>query len=261
VIEGYKYKSPEMLLEELGIALPEEVDIEAIAQYCDATVVYKPLYGCEGRVLGFNNRAIITVNSNSSRVRQRFSAAHELGHWMCDRGQIAFSCTEKMFHENWFRKDKEASANRYAVDLLLPENMFVDMVRNKEITFYTVRETAKAFRTSMTATAIRLVELGSYPAMVICCGRERRKWFKRGPDVNEKIWPCETLDKDSVAYDLLFNDSTIVEPVDVYASVWINHPEADRYEIREHSIKISQDLVLTILWWKDEKQLLDLEED
>ena len=66
------YKSPATLLEELGITEPLDIKIEAIAEYCDATIVYEPLKGCEARILGHGDRAIITVNSTSLRERQRF---------------------------------------------------------------------------------------------------------------------------------------------------------------------------------------------
>lgn len=253
------YKSPEKLLDELGINEPEEIDIEAIAEYCGATVVYKVLSGCEGRIIGYGERAIITVNSSSRRERQRFSAAHELGHWMCDRGNIALSCTENMFNEDWFQgSSRESRANRYAADILLPKAMFSQKAHKRDITFTTVQDLSNIFKTSLTATAIRLVELGSYPAMIVCGDLKSRRWFTRGPDVPGKLWPCKSLDKESMAYDLLTGSSTNLSPINMPADVWIDHRDAHQYVIREHSIKISGDLVLTLLWWKDERQLLEI---
>src|SRR5690606_21936818 len=95
------YRSPGKLLEELGIENTEEIDIEAIAQHCDATIVYERLHGCAARIIGGAQQAIIAVDSESSRQRQRFSAGHELGHWMNDRGKAGFACTETMFAQEW----------------------------------------------------------------------------------------------------------------------------------------------------------------
>lgn len=255
------YKSPEKLLDELGINEPEEIDIEAIAEYCGATIVYKSLDGCEARIIGYGEQAIITVNDASSLERQRFSAAHELGHWMCDRGDIALSCTEKMFNEDWFQdSSRESRANRYAADILLPKGMFSQQAYKRDITFTTVQSLSGVFKTSLTATAIRLVEFGSYPAMIICSDIKGRKWFTRGPDVPNKLWPCKSLDKESMAYELLNGGSTAQNPTNIPADVWIDHLDAYQYMIREHSIKISSELVLTLLWWKDERQLLDIED-
>jgi hypothetical protein len=153
------YKSPAALLEELGVSEPQDIKIEAIAEYCDATIVYEPLKGCEARILGHGERAIITVNSASLRERQRFSGAHELGHWMRDRGKIAFACAEMVFAAEWGEENPEARANRYAADLLLPPPLFSRRAKNREMTFATVRDLAKDFQTSLTATAIRLVTI------------------------------------------------------------------------------------------------------
>lgn len=247
-----------MLLNELGIDNPDEIDIEAIAEYCGATIIYEALNGCEARIIGHGERAIITVNSTSRRERQRFSAAHELGHWICDRGNIALSCTEKMFNEDWFQDSREYRANRYAADILLPKGMFSQKGYKRDITFRSVQELSGIFQTSLTATAIRLVELGSYPAMIVCSDLKNRRWFTRGPDVPDKLWPCKSLDKESMAYDLLTGNSTDLSPINMPADVWIDHHDAHQYVIREHSIKISGDLVLTLLWWKDERQLLEI---
>src|SRR5215471_9902800 len=133
-------QSPEQILEELGIREPEDLDIEAISEYCGATINYKALEGCEARILGYRDRAIITVNLASSRERQRFSAGHELGHWMRDRGQLSFKCEDKSFVRNWSESSPETRANRFASDLLLPIAMFRPRARGLPVTFAAVRQ-------------------------------------------------------------------------------------------------------------------------
>jgi Zn-dependent peptidase ImmA (M78 family) len=165
------YRSPASLLDELGIREPEEIAIEAIAEYCGATILYQPLQGAEARIVGHGDRAIITVNEAAPIGRRRFSGAHELGHWMCDRGKIAFACTDRILTTEWSDENPERRANRYAVGLLLPSAIFSPYARNREVTFATVRDLADRFQTSLTATAIRLVELVSFPAMIVCAPR------------------------------------------------------------------------------------------
>src|SRR5437868_6131388 len=111
---GHSYE-PDALLANLGIRQPRDIDVEVIAQYCGATVVYEPLTACEARVLGLGNRAIITVNSNSIEARRRFSAAHELAHWVRDRGKLAAACSATTIRSSW-GTDREARANDYASD-------------------------------------------------------------------------------------------------------------------------------------------------
>jgi hypothetical protein len=252
------FKSPSQLLEELGINEPQDIKIEAIAEYCLATIVYEPLQGCEGRIIGRGDRAIITVNSNSLRERQRFSGAHELGHWMRDRGKIAFVCTDSVFAAEWWEDNPEVRANRYAADLLLPPSMFSSRAKNREMTLATVRDLARDFQTSLTATAIRLVELGSFPAMLVCYELGHRRWFTRGQDVPQVLWPRSEAGRATTAYDLIHGKKMTHGPVDVYADSWFEIRNANRYEIREDSIRISDRFVLSLLWWKDESQILDL---
>ena len=71
----------------MGIDSPDDVDLEVMAFFCGARVKYRDLTSCAARIVGKDNRAIITVDRRTSFERQRFSIAHELGHWVQDRGQ------------------------------------------------------------------------------------------------------------------------------------------------------------------------------
>lgn len=254
------HPSPEALLSDLGIERPEDIDIEAIAQYCGATIVYEALAGCEARIIGQRDRAIITVNTTSNRPRQRFSAAHELGHWMRDRGNVAFACAKRVFLTEWYGENPERRANRYAADLLLPDRLFAAEARGKDMTLGSVQELAQRYQTSLTATAIRLVELGSFPAMLICNerGSRRWKWFVRGPDVPARLWPADEPGGDALAFDLLRNRHAERGPAEVAAAAWFDQESAERYAVVEESIR-SGNLVLTMLWWRDQRQLLESE--
>lgn len=255
------YKSPQSILEELGIRGPDDIKIEAIAEYCGATILYQPLQGSEARILGYGDRAIITVNSAASLGRRRFSGGHELGHWMCDRRKIAFSCTENILTREWSDDNPEVRANQFAAELLLPETMFAARAKNRDMTFATVRDLAEAFTMSLTATAIRIVEFGSFPAVLVCSDRERRRWFKRGPDVPHVLWPHDRVTPRTGAYDVLHGTALPSGPVDVCADGWFGHRESHRYAIREDTVRVTDKYVLTLLWWKDERQLLELGDD
>jgi Zn-dependent peptidase ImmA (M78 family) len=256
------YRSPPALLRELGITEPEDIRIEAIAEHCGATIFYEPLAGCAARIVGYGERAYITVDSRSRRERQRFSGAHELGHWMADRGKISsFLCAEKVFAREWEEDNPERRANLYAADLLLPKFMFEPRAKNREITFDAVIALAGDFQTSLTATAIRLVQLGSFPSMIVCSELGRRRWFFPGADLPSALRLRDVPGPYTSAYELLRGSNNYEGSTDVQADGWIDHPTAQRYTLREDSRHIGNDLVLSLLWWKDERQILDIEED
>lgn len=251
---------PNELLEELGITEPSEIELEVIAQFVGATVVAEPLVGAEARLVGTGDSAIITINSNASVPRQRFSIGHELGHWMHDRGRAQFACGTRVQNANFYGSDPESLANRYSTELLLPDFMFQPRVGKRHPTLETVQDLGRAFNTSITATASRLVELGMWPAMLVCFSMDKRQWFKRGRDVPDKIWPLKMLDKDSIAYALLQDSGATSATEEVDADAWIDSPDAGDYTVVESSIKVTPELVVSLLWWKNQSQLRDAEE-
>lgn len=258
----HPFKAPAVVLDELGITEPSDINIEAIGEYCGATIVYEPLDGSEARILGSGDRAIITVNSNAPRERQRFSGGHELGHWMRDRGKVAFSCTDRNLVADWGDDDPERRANRYAADLLLPRKLFAAAARGAAPTFGCARDLARTFDTSLTATAIRLVELGSSPAMIVCTDSNGRGWFFRSPIIPTSVWPLSKPGQGSVARRLHSGAlSRAPGPETVDADEWIDLPNASEYTLVEDSVFGGPGLVLALLWWKDEAQLLAIKDD
>jgi hypothetical protein len=256
------FKAPAALLDDLGITEPTEIVIEAIAQHCGATIVYEPLHGCDARILGVGDRAIVTVNSNASRQRQRFSAAHELGHWMRDRGKVAFACTEKSLVREWGDDNPERRANRYAADLLLPRKMFQAAAHGLPPTFSTARAFARTFESSLTATAIRLVELGELPAMLVCTDAKGRLWFFRSAIIPEALWPLSQPGPNTNTSKLVAGTLAHAPgPELVDASDWIDHRDASEYVLIEDAECATGSLVLTLLWWKNEAQIVSLENE
>jgi hypothetical protein len=64
----------ERLLKELGITEPEEIDLEAIAFHVGARVRYRKLDGCEARIIGRGDAAVITIGKDSSDRRKEIFA-------------------------------------------------------------------------------------------------------------------------------------------------------------------------------------------
>ena len=225
--------TPAEILTDLGIREPKDLDIEAIAVHCGALIRYKPLSGCEARIMGLDDSAIITINANSSPERQRFSGGHELGHWMRDRGTATFQCNEQMFVREWSED--------------LPT------------TFASVEKLAAIFKMSISATAIRLVEYGSYPAMLICSSAAGRQWYVASSTVNGKLWPVDSPGHSTQAVALLLGRNPGLGPQDKRADQWIKNFRADQYWVKEDSQLWINQSVLSLIWWEDESQLIDQE--
>ena len=147
----------ETILRGFGIDRPEQIDLEAIALELGVAVRYAKIDGSEARIVGNDTRAIITVRADSQRPRQRFSIAHEIGHWVERHGRGGFVCAkEDISPQNDEAKGVESQANAFASQLLLPSYLFVPMIKGRPITLDTADKIGRDFQASLTATAIKL---------------------------------------------------------------------------------------------------------
>ena len=250
---------PERVLRELGITDPGEIDLEAIAWHLGARIRLGELDGCEARIIGYRDRAIIRVDRRTHPRRRRFSIAHELGHWCHHRGRVLVCRAEDIGSHNPATPEIERVADGHAADLLLPRYLFVPLSRHyAKLSFCSVRELADLFDTSLTATAIRLVESRHSPVMLICHGPEGCKWFRRSPDIPTRWFPRHDLDPESFAFDLLFGrGKEQAHPRLIGADAWFERSEAERYELHEHSVRTADDEILSLLLLIDDGMLED----
>lgn len=249
----------ERVLQELGITDPSEIDLEAIAWHLGARIKFRELDDCEARIIGYRERAVITIDRRSPRRRRRFSIAHELGHWRHHRNRMLMCRSDDIGSRSPRTPRIERVADGYAADLVLPHYLFVPISRQyNRLNFQTVRSLAELFDTSLTATAIRLTESKHSPAVLICHGPGGRKWFTRSPDLPDRWFPQEELDAESFAFELLFGSGQEeAHPRVIGADAWFDRSEAQRYEVHEQSVRIGEDEILTLLTIRDDEMLED----
>jgi hypothetical protein len=128
------------------------------------------------------------------------------------------------------------------------------------VTFGSVRQLADIFCTSLTATAIRLVEYRELPAVLVCNGPQKREWFVANGEVKGKIWLENRPGRGSIAEELLRGDRTNGSPREVSSDAWFNDRNAVNHWVHEDSVPVSDGSVLSLLWWKDESQLIEIDD-
>ena len=250
----------EELLQSLGVTEPSEIDLEAIAYTLGIKVKYQPLQGCEARILGRGDTAIVTVNNQCSFGRQRFSIAHELGHWKYHRGKIMVCRSDEIGNFGDKTSSAEKHADTYAANLLMPQYLFTPTLRTfRKLDFCVIREISNLFSVSITAVAIRCIETGDTPAILICHNNQGRSWFFRSSLIPDRWFPRKELQPESSAMEILFGtkissiSATRVRTVS--AEAWFDRYEAQRYEILEQSIRIGPSEILTLLTLEDDEML------
>lgn len=239
----------ERLLLDLGVSSPKDIDLEAIAWTRGAVVHKRPLDNCEATIVGSQKRAVITVNSRSIPTRQRYSLAHEIGHWHFHKGQALYCGTGEIEKIDYGQLDPERQADEFASDLILPNFLFRPLaLRLKKPTLAAVREIADELQASLTATYFKLLQNDLYPLVIVCHNNFKRKWFKRAPSVPGYWFPRDDLDADSFTFDMQFKGAKEKNYASkIGAGAWFDFRNCDRYEIFEQSFQLPNNETLTVL--------------
>jgi Zn-dependent peptidase ImmA (M78 family) len=248
-----EYDKAELLLRGLGITEPGEIDLEAIAYHVGVLVHSCPLDKCEARLIGNSSRAIARVNSRSMPQRQRFSIAHELGHWAYDRGTVGYLCSKTdILASNDSGKGKEARANQYAASLVMPRYLFAPRLPSR-LDFDGVRALATEFDTSIYATTIRCISLLRENAiLVVKPSQQAKRWFRRSPVTNPSLWPVEEFHHETNAFELVYGTgdagpfSRITE-----ADKWFSGRRNSGARIRECSWRLGERVQVLLTWAAD----------
>ena len=154
------------LLEDCDIC-DAPVPVAEIAKHLGAKIRYSPF---DGELAGMlvrsdDNEAVIGVNSAHHINRQRFTIAHELGHFCLHKGKDVH--IDRSFRVN--RRDKrsaqaidpiEIEANRFAAELLMPHDMILkDIIEFDIEDDEELKELADKYQVSVQALTLRINNL------------------------------------------------------------------------------------------------------
>ncbi|AJZ74839.1 ImmA/IrrE family metallo-endopeptidase [Pandoraea apista] len=243
----------EALVSEFGISSPSELDVEAIAYDAGMDVRYENLDGCEATLVGFKKKAIATIRPSGNRGRERFSVAHELGHWNMHRGK-SFRCRVDDQSANLASDaPREKEADSYAAHLLMPRYLFDPAIRSgsKIPNFKHIGEVAEDFEVSVAAAIIRMTEVDSLPVIVACYDVEGIRWRAFAPHVPRRWRLVQTLDDDSFAYDIINGVTSQPCSGKQEAAAWFSNDEAESYEVHENAMPGRSGEVLVMLYLGD----------
>ena len=100
----------------------------------------------------------IRINRHEAKVRQRFTIAHEIAHYLLHRDQIGDGIEDTILYRSTLSDRREAEANRLAADLIMPEKSVVADLRalGTHITPEVATVLAEKYDVSEAAMKIRL---------------------------------------------------------------------------------------------------------
>ncbi len=238
------------LVARFGIVSPDQIELEDIAFHFGADVVVGGLSGAVARMSRVGERTVIRVADTSDLGLKRFSMAHEIGHLLMHDGCMK-TCDQADL-ENWRAKgEQEAEANAFAAELLMPSTLALRSCEVSPVSIKLIRSIAKDFRASITATAIRFVELTSEPCAVAHSGDGVIDWVI--PNKHFGSWLLgknDKLDSRTIA-SRLTRSGEIEQESHVPADAWIRSDNVVMKGgewLHESSIRGHEGHVLSILW-------------
>ena len=161
--------SPEKLLQTIFKHHPDWSGATPLEELCHKVGIIEfnelEVDGFEGALMtnAEKSQGCVLVKTGTSLPRWRFTAAHELGHFLVPSHKGNRRCTKEDLRET--RRDteyqrQETEANRFAAGLLMPKASFLKkMGKLGEVGVSHIGSLADEFKTSMEATANRYMEL------------------------------------------------------------------------------------------------------
>lgn len=179
-------------------------------------------------------RAIIYNESIREEGRKNFCISHEIGHHSCHSERQEFFCTSKDLNDMAPHPlNIEQEANLFAANLLMPVDDFRAQTKGQPATLSTLSRLAdERYKTSLTATCTRLIELSSTQAlgMVVVRSNIVVRWAR----TEEMQWTGFGFKSGHTVPLAGLGHNPHGEPVE--SSVWLNKKNAPRWHLAQSSV-------------------------
>ncbi len=244
--EGTAYR----ITQDYCLDTPGPVPVADIAMDRGVLCLEAKLTGCLARLVRKGKRGVIRTDERiREEGRKRFAIAHELGHWFLHEAESQiFSCTAEQMRD-YKGSPMEVEANLFASELLMPTALFRPLASDSEPTLQRIKSLAETFNTSLTATAMKFVDVSKHECILVLSKGKSVAWAKQqGNRYGLRIEKGMTLHADSLAFHAGTNASEM-GPEGVNPEAWISHNAFERkIEVTEQSWALDgYNSVLTLL--------------
>jgi len=196
----------------------------------------------------------IAYNGKSRPERQRFTIAHELGHFILHRSrQQSFNCDKQSVHTDIDTlRDIEREADDFASNLLMPGDLLRAWISSQRIDFRILGDIAKRFQVSLEALCIRYIKFTTERAILVYWdnGYVKYEWRSSSSAVKTRARIRHNGDPVEPPPGTLAADASVEQErdgVEMSAAIWCPE-EAQHMKLREFKHTYSaRDRVLTLL--------------
>ena len=192
--------------------------------------------------------------------RRRFSIAHELAHFHIPAHHDSHSearCNERdMRIRGHDAARREWEANDFAAELLMPQRLFAEDAKHRELSIEGVDGLASStmYNVSRLAAAWRLVQVTRERAALVVSTNGRIEWVVRSSTF--ATWLTDRgqeLRPDTLAAASFRGEGTSGQPLEVPAAAWFDDPAAARGILLESTYAIEQQGQVVSLLWQPER--------
>jgi Zn-dependent peptidase ImmA (M78 family) len=220
--------------------MPDAIDLELVRQMLPDTPygqgvreikapIAHGLASCEGMLVRNPNDDAewgIFYNGKAPAERQRFTIAHELGHFVLHRGQRpSFNCDKESVYSGADRmRSIEREADDFASNLLMPGDLLRDAISDCRIDLHVLSALAKRFQVSFESLCIRFIKFTPQRAILVYWDNGFAKYEWRSSSAIKTGEPQEPLPETLAA------DPEIAQEwngIDMPADVWCPEESPD----------------------------------
>lgn len=206
-----------------------------------------------GYSLVANDKLIVVVNANDSNERQRFTACHELGHYILQLPSEHKTAPVWSFRG---KPEGERHCDLFAAELLLPYTLFKPQVEQIEFGFSAIQSLAADFEATLSATGSRLAAVAPLPCAFVFSEAGKVRYASRSPrlrDANGWITPRTSIPEDSASFRARAGQQE-TEPAILEIDDWFERINLDG-EFFEAAIHLDKyDQTLTLIWCEDAEE-------
>jgi hypothetical protein len=135
----------------------------------------------------------------------------------------------------------------------MPKDIFIQHFKRGQPNMEVVRDLAGKFTTTITATALRYVQLSLEPCAVVISRDGIIRWYKKSTSFDFHVKVGEKLSQNTYAFDFFDGMDLPDRPQKAPAYAWLAGDIDGEAEIFEHSLAFrSYGVVLSLLWIHEE---------
>ncbi|WP_061313621.1 ImmA/IrrE family metallo-endopeptidase [Clostridium botulinum] len=259
-MSNYLYNYPEQYAQDIvsSFDLTPPIDLTKICEKLDIRINYESLYSIEALLIISSGKKNIIINNYKtvSPQRERFTIAHEIGHYIIPWHENLQQCDKIVNFES--KDEVEKQANEFASELLVPKSNLLEDIKDKKVTLSLIKSLAKQYDVSLVVMARRVLEYSDAEAVVLIYYPNGKKYIQMKSKTFKEELKGGCITKSS-AHKLLTSYNTNAEIKDILeSSIWFKEKGCTYKIIEESMFQYKLGRVFTLLRKADNNDTLDL---